>query len=197
MSLQARMFISDDSGQGGGSKIPVGIHQGTVVFNGLTTDTGWTDINFAMTTNGKVLHKRLFEPTGSSPMDGETIQEAYDREVKRNLRHIADLIGALLGNEVLSTFEAPTYKEFVAKAQALLQGVKGVAVNLKVVPDGKEGKYPDVPRYGLYVERYTPGSETRLKFSNKEIEAIQLMEQKRAVKSGDGSLSTEDLESLV
>jgi hypothetical protein len=136
-------------------------------------------------------------PTGGNPREGETIQEAYDREVKVNLEAIVKLMVALLGKETASNFGAADYKEFVSKASALLQGVKGVKVNLKVVPDYKEKTYPDLPRYGTYVELHEEGRETSLKYSEKELTAISEMEQKRASERGEGSMNSEDLTSLI
>jgi hypothetical protein len=196
MSLQAKLFLNSDNGTGG-TKIPVGIHEGTVVFSGLVTDQTWTDILFSEPTTGRAIHKRLFMPTGSKPKDGETIQDAYNREQKRNLGQITDLMLVFLGPEIVETFEATDYKEFVAKAALLLGAHKNVPVNLKVIPDYKEKMYPELP-YSRYVERHNPGSETGLKLSKDDNAAISEMEMKRAAKSNAaGSASSEDLESLV
>jgi len=104
-----------------------------------------------------------------------------------------------VGSEVVETFEASDYTEFVAKASALLNQYKNVPVNLKVVPDYKEKMYSDLPDFGSYVEKHEVGSETRLKFSAKETAAISEMEQNIAtkLKSGEGGMSSEDLQSLV
>lgn len=106
---------------------------------------------------------------------------------------------ALLAPEVVEQFEATDYKSFIAGAALLLNGQKGVKINLKVVPDWKEGIYPDLPSYGTYVERYVAGVPATLKFSKKEAEAIAQMEDKRTTtaSSTGGAMSSDDLESLV
>jgi len=196
--IQAKLFL--DSGTStGGSKIPVGIHQGTVVFSGLTTDQNWTDILFTEPTTGRTIHKRLFAPTGNRPKEGETVLDAKNREQSNRLGQLSNLLLAIVGSEVVETFEASDYTEFVAKASALLNQYKNVPVNLKVVPDYKEKMYSDLPDFGSYVEKHEVGSETRLKFSAKETAAISEMEQNIAtkLKSGEGGMSSEDLQSLV
>lgn len=105
---------------------------------------------------------------------------------------------AVLDPAVVDAFEAGDYKSFVAGASLLLNDKKGTKVNLKVIPDRKEQKYPDVPSYGTYVERHIPGGVSSLKFSKKELEAISLMESNRAnTATASGAMSSEDLTSLV
>lgn len=191
--LQAKLFHDDPQTGGGGIKVPVGIHEGTVVFSGLSTDVSWTDINFT-SNDGRVIHKRLFLPTGSRLLEGETIQDALDREVKQNLQHLVQVMTALLGKEVVDNFEAADYRSFVAQASAQLNPLKNTAVNLKVVPDYKEQKYPDLPRYGTYLEKHQPGVATSLKYSTKELEAVATMEKNRVGASSGATLeNTEDV----
>jgi hypothetical protein len=104
----------------------------------------------------------------------------------------------LLSPEIVEAFSAVDYKSFVSSAAALLNQQKGTPVNLKVVPDYKEQKYPDLPKYGTYVEKYKDGVPTNLTFSKKELEAVAAMEGKRAASQNAGSaMSSEDLTSLV
>lgn len=105
------------------------------------------------------------------------------------------MLEQLLGKEVLETFEAPDYNSYIAKAAALLETVKGKRVNLKVVAD-KEGKYPDIPVSGVYVETHVPGQETALKYSAKELEAIAKMSNTRSAAEGSGTMNDDDLESV-
>ena len=200
MAYQAKLFAAEIAAdnQGGGIKIPVGLHtDGSVMFNGLTTESTWTDINYA-NQGGRSLHKRLFTPTGASPLEGESITDAKSREESRNIGHIVQVMVAVLDPAVVDAFEAGDYKSFVAGASLLLNDKKGTKVNLKVIPDRKEQKYPDVPSYGTYVERHIPGGVSSLKFSKKELEAISLMESNRAnTATASGAMSSEDLTSLV
>ena len=197
---EAKLFAAELAAEnkGSGVKIPVGIHSdGSVVFNGITTETTWYDINFS-NKSGKTIHKRLFTPTGASPLENETIQDAKTREESRNIGYIVQLMTELLSPEIVEAFSAVDYKSFVTSAAALLNQQKGTQVNLKVVPDYKEQKYPDLPKYGTYVEKHKVGIPTKLTFSKKELEAVAAMEGKRAASQNVGSaMSSEDLTSLV
>lgn len=104
---------------------------------------------------------------------------------------------AILGKDVVDNFEAVDYKGFIASASAMLNSKKGTKVNLKVVPDRKEQKYPDLPSYGTYVEAHTAGVPTKLKYSKKELEAIETMERNRNSSSTGGAMSASDVSSLV
>jgi hypothetical protein len=199
---EAKLFAAElaADNKGSGVKIPVGIHSdGSVVFNGITTETTWYDINFS-NKSGRTLHKRLFTPTGASPLGNETIQDAKTREESRNISYIVQLMTELLSPEIVEAFSAVDYKSFVTSAAALLNQQKGTQVNLKVVPDYKEQKYPDTmsSKYGTYVEKHKVGIPTKLAFTQKELEAVAAMEGKRAASQNVGSaMSSEDLTSLV
>jgi hypothetical protein len=130
-------------------------------------------------------------------LEGESISDAKSREESRNIGHIVQVMMAVLDPTVIEAFEAADYKSFVTGASLLLNSQKGTKVNLKVVPDRKEQKYPDVPSYGTYVERHVVGIPTSLKFSKKENEAISLMEANRANTTASSAMSAEDLTGLV
>lgn len=85
---------------------------------------------------------------------------------------------ALLGAEVVETFGAADYKGFIAAATLLLTPLKGTEVNLKVVPDWKEGIYPDLPMT-RFVEKYQAGVTPQIRFSKKEEETVDAMIAKR------------------
>ena len=130
--LQASLFKDAPMQSTGGTKIPVGVHNGGVFFQGLNNEAGWTDINFS-NNDGRSIHKRLFTPTGSFPKNGENIQEAYNREVDRNLKSLVHVMEALLGAEVIETFGAADYKGFISAATLLLTPLKGTEDRKSVV----------------------------------------------------------------
>lgn len=192
--LQAKLFV-DEGGSSGGVKIPVGIHSGAE-FLGITTETTWSDINYGY--EGRSIHKRLFKPTGGRPKEGETIQQALDRETARNLGQLVQVMEVFLGKDVVDNFEATDYNSFIASASVMLNAKKGTKVHLKVVPDWKEQKYPDLPTYGTYVEILTEGKPTTLEFSKDELKAIGVMELNRtSASSGGSAMASEDLGKLV
>lgn len=160
--------LMEDTGEG--AKIPVGIH-GDVNFLGLKKDTTWWDILFVKPATRQTIHKRLFQPTGEYTYENETPEEAYNREVDNNLKHVVHLLREFLGDESTSQLEAPDYEAFVEMAADYLDQFIGEQVWLKVIPDRK-GKYPDLGRYPNYVERFVEGMETTLKFTKKEGEAV-------------------------
>jgi hypothetical protein len=104
---------------------------------------------------------------------------------------------AVLGKDVVDSFEASDYKSFIALASAMLNPKKGAKVHLKVVPDRKEQKYPDLPSYGTYVEMFIEGVATKLKYSKKELEAIELMERNRNSSSVGAAMGAADVAGLV
>lgn len=175
--LQASLFKDTPMQSTGGTKVPVGVHNGGVFFQGLNNEAGWTDINFT-SKDGRSIHKRLFTPTGSFAKSGENIQDAYNREVDRNLKSLVHVMEALLGAEVVETFGAADYKGFISAATLLLTPLKGTEVNLKVVPDWKEGVFPDLPMT-RFVEKHQEGVAPQIRFSKKEEEAVAEMEAKR------------------
>lgn len=179
-----------------GTKIPVGIHIGTITFDGIVPDPTWgADIKFSEPATGKSIYKRLFTPTGSKPQidKGETVQQAKDREIARNLSHVTQLLQAFLGTEFAAEFGASSYDAYLASAIAVLSPFKGSKVNLKVVPD-RTGAYPDLPSYGTYVEKHIPGEESKLKFKPAEQESIIKAEGES--RKGTGSMS-EEVGSLI
>lgn len=103
-----------------------------------------------------------------------------------------------LGKDVVDNFEATDYNSFIASASVMLNAKKGTKVHLKVVPDWKEQKYPDLPTYGTYVEILTEGKPTTLEFSKDELKAIGVMELNRtSASSGGSAMASEDLGKLV
>lgn len=131
--IQAKLFF-ESSLSGGGSKIPVGIHEGTVMFDQLVTEGTWADIRFS-DTSGRTIHKRLFQPAGSNPKNGETPVDARQREEDKNVQQLVYVMRQLLGDEATASVNAQTYDEFVTKSAMMLNNQHGVKVNLKVVPD--------------------------------------------------------------
>lgn len=176
--IQAKFYFEETPGRSG--KLEVGVHSG-VQFLGLVKSEDYYDIRFG--SKGSFIHKRLFRPTGSNPQDGETVAEAITREIDRNLKHVVRMMDIVLGDEVVSGFEAPDYDSFMAKAAEALNANKGYLVNLKVIPD-RNNKWPDLGYYPSYVEKHVPGEEPSLKFSAKELERLEQYKQAQAASDG-------------
>lgn len=135
-----------------------------------------------MDTEGRSIHKRLFVPNGAFQLEGETIQQAYDRERDRNLAQVVKLLREFVG-EAVGELQAEDYRSFMSKAIVMLAPYKGQKVNLKVVPDNKEKRYPDLPNRE-YVEKHVPGTPSKLWLSKREVEEIQKMSSASTASSG-------------
>lgn len=170
--------------QGGGVKVPVGIHEG-ITFSGVTKEPTWVDVSFH-NSDGRSIYKRLFNPTGSAPKEGETVTEALQREQERNARVLTEVMYAVVDAEVVDNFSAPTYQAFVDGALFYLQQKKGALVNLKVVPDYKEKKYPELP-LSRFVEKHVPGEATTLAFSKAQQSDVEKMMARRDSESPKAS----------
>ena len=166
---QASMFF-ENSLPTGGSKIPVGIHKG-VMFMGLVKGEGFYDLKF-QNSAGQDIHKRLFNPDGSKPKEGESPAEAIQRQTGNNLKHVVHLLRVIYGDDAISKIEAPTYEDFMKKAINLTNSQKGFLVNLKVTLD-RTNKYSDLGFFpASYMEAFVEGQESQLRFSKKEQEAL-------------------------
>lgn len=165
--IQANLFL-DTPQYSGGSKIPVGIHQGCI-WSGMTVESDYLDLNFS-NKEGQQIHRRLSKPTGASPKENETPVEALEREITLNIQHVVKMMQILLDPAVVNDFKAETYTEFVKNAAVLLNEKKGELVNLKVTADYKNPVYPSLSYFPRYVEKYQEGVPTRLKFSKQEEE---------------------------
>lgn len=156
------------------------------------------DIQF-VDSNGRTAHKRLFTPTGENPKQGESITDALKRKEDANITALVGVLRELVP-EAIDTLEAADYKSFVDKAVSLLNGVKGIKVNLKVTPDYVSQKWPELP-YDSYVEKFIPGVETKLSFSKKELGDLEKYQANAAAFAAKGSngnqMTTESLGNLV
>lgn len=164
-------LVFDKSLSTGGSRIPVGIHEG-VMFMGITKGEGFYDILF-QNPAGQQIHKRLFDPNGTKTKEGESPAEAIERQTATNLAHPVEILRIAYGDDAAGSVEAPTYEAFMQKVIALTTPKKGMLVNLKVTPD-RTGQYSDLGFYpSRYVEGFVEGESTKLKFSKKELETMQ------------------------
>lgn len=167
--IQAKLYFENTLSTGG-SKIPVGIHQG-VMFMGLVKDDGFIDINF-QNSAGQVIHKRLFTPDGQRPKEGESAADAIERQTGNNIKHVVHLLREMYGDDAVSQLEAPTYDKFIDKALTLVNPKKGFLVNLKVTLD-RSGKYSDLGFFPTsYMEAFVEGKECQLRFTKREQEAL-------------------------
>ena len=93
--------------------------------------------------------------------DGETQEQAAQREVNGKLQHIQHALETFLpSNQTVIT--ASSYKEFTETAiRRLLPAVKDVPLRIKLLVDSK-GQYVQFPRFTPYVEKQVEGQKSRL-----------------------------------
>lgn len=168
---QAELIFKDEILPKKGVKIPFGIHTKvsvTSVERGKTEkDKSYFDVNFEL--DGRFHNIRLWDPSGAYPKQGESTQDAIEREARTNLAHLVRLMHIFLGEDAMLKFSAKTYEDFITKAIALLTPkLKNKFVNLKVTYD-KDGVYPEVAKYD-YLEEYNEGVEPTIAFSKWEKE---------------------------
>lgn len=188
--IQAKLLFDSPSKEGGQSQIPTGIYtDGTTSFTTFVRDQQWWDINFA-DTSGRSIRKRLFDPKGTFPYEGESPEEALYREMEDNLKHVVKLARVLLGDEATEQISAEDYQSFNQKVSELVAPFKGSPVNLKVSvvkrkdkETGKDLYFSDLGRYPNYLEEV--GGTSKLKFSKREAEVLSEYEEFKRQDSSD------------
>lgn len=153
----------------GPKKLDVGIHT-NVKLTGIEIGNSYFEITF--TGENGYATKRVFEPTIDYvyPREGESNLEALERMQGENLSVLSKLLSIYLTIENFERFEAPTYKEFVAKAKQTLDPIKGKkGFNLKVRLD-KNKVYPELGYGTEWFEEYKEGEASNLAFTPREIE---------------------------
>lgn len=150
-----------------GIKIPFGIHTNCVVTSVVKGDN-YVDINFE-DSEGRSHNKRLWEPNGKYPKQGETSDQAIERESLENLAHVVKILHIFLGENNLDAVEAKTYDGFVEKAIKLVTPkLASKKVNLKLIYDA-EGIYSTFGKFPDYIEENT-GEAPKIDFTKWEKE---------------------------
>ena len=174
--ISAKVF---KGGMSNGSLEP-GIYEGCT-FESIVVENGWLDITF--TVNGRNMRKRIFDPAGKYPNDGETIQAAIDREVATNAAQLTHVMQAIVSEEEINKVEGKDYASFVAAVAKALKGKNGALVNVKLVFD-KAGEYVEFPRRNAWIEKHVNGEPAKLKISQKELQPGE--SKKKVAKEVDG-----------
>lgn len=160
-------LLKDESSKG----IPVGVQQDVAVTSiargSSPNNNKFVKIEFSK--DGGKLSKTLWEPKGSYPEEGETLDEAKRREGRTNLQVIGKLLKIFLSPEELASFPKLDYEPFIDKAIAVLTPkLKNKTVNIKVVYD-KKGEYTELSRYD-FIEEHVPNTPPTLELSTWELE---------------------------
>jgi hypothetical protein len=156
---------------GGASKIPAGIHSNVKI---TKIDIGPNYIDFLFEDQeGRVDNDRHFFPDKDrvNPRDNQTAEEAFQAEVKDRVERLTQYPQIYFEKEELSKLSqgVGSFEALAKRVQdALTPKLATQTVNIKTIPN-KDLKYPEFPRYPLYVEKYVEGQEPTLKYSKWEL----------------------------
>jgi len=156
------------------AKLPVGIHSDINLDKVEVSKTAngyeYIEFLFKQKESGEEARQRIFFPNGDArQFDDETPQEANQRDVNQRLAHVIVITETLNANKDCN-IEAKTFAEFCNKAAEVAMKGKDTTVRLKLVPNSKG--YTDFPKYPNYIENQDLTKETRLRFSEKELQRI-------------------------
>lgn len=156
---------------GGGVKMGVGIHEKVRFLEPEETDKH-IDILWEAP-DGKTQKKRLFHPSDTykpTLRDGETEEDAKQREVDENIEHLRDYCYLCYAPAEVDEVSGKTYRDLAHKLLTMLKAkINDFYVNLKVIPTS-DLQYTEIPRYaGGYIELWREGMKPTLKFSEWEV----------------------------
>lgn len=182
------------------SKLKPGIHDNCYLdkFEMDKTQTGseYCDIHYKRPESNETIYKRVWFPKPDAPYqrDGESAQEAHQRENREFLSHVVLATDAILsGSE--KDINAKTLKEFVTIAEQRTSKVRDKQpLRLKVIYDS-DGIYSELPRFANYVEAQIEGVKQKLSFSKWELENRMTASTIQAPASDD-AVTKEDSDDL-
>ena len=168
---QAQLF-NEEAAKSGGSKLQPGIHT-NVGLIGVEQGEDYYDVLFEK--EGLRANVRLWEPKGNFPNQGETEEQAKERERRANIDYLVHIMNLVIGLEASNKVQAATYEEFMRKAATLVNSkASQKRFNIKISKD-KKG-YGKMSSYRSNIELYTPGQEPGIKLTAKELAALSAEE---------------------
>lgn len=146
---------------GSGRKFPVGVHSKCKVVS-VEKGDNFIDFNYESEDGDLYHNKRVWFPSVDKlyPRDGETVAQAFDRDVNERLAHIVKHLRIFLSPEEIEKFQAPDFESFAEKAALVLNDrvLSSKYVNLSLIYDS-DGEYSTFGRYPNYIEEYVEGKE--------------------------------------
>jgi hypothetical protein len=193
--MQTNLFGKDlfeKMKSGGSSKMSIDIHTKIKLKDIDISDT-YIDIWFEDPTTSATINKRLWIPdiAKTTARDGMSVQETYETRIHEELYHLLDLTKCMVGIDVASNIPISGLKETALSIRTLLMPYTNTKfLNLKVTSTS-DGKYPELSRFPGYLETYTEGEPTKLKFKPSEISRMN------AKNSASDASSKPDINNLV
>ena len=192
--MQTNLFGKDlfeKMKSGGSSKMPSAIHTKIKLKDIDVSDT-YVDIWFEDPSTSATINKRLWIPdiARTTAREGMSVQETYETRIHEELYHLLDLTKCMVGVEIASNIPIGGLKETALAIRTLLMPyVNTKFLNLKVTTTS-DGKYPELSRFPGYLETYTEGEPTKLKFKPSELSRMNL---KNSVDDASSKANLDDL----
>lgn len=166
------------SGGASGSRIPAGIHT-NVTITGLELGPNYVDI-FLEDSEGREQKDRQFFPDKDrlNVPSGQTLEQAFTKEVQDRVDKLVQYMQVFMSDDELAAISTQMsavgidrgFEVLAKKAVEILPSrLHSAKVNIKLIPD-KDLKWPEFPRYPLYVEKFVEGQEPTLKYTTWELE---------------------------
>jgi hypothetical protein len=171
-SKKANEYLKTNSKR---SRIKPGIHTGVYLEDVKVTKTvngkPFMEFIFYKKDSNEVAPKRVWFPSEKPYIrEGETEDQARQREVNENLSHILTILECYVSSDE-AQIEAGSFQEFceIAKTKLLASDYADIPVRLKLTYDA-DGIYTAFPKYPNYIERDIEEKPISLYFSKWELE---------------------------
>lgn len=165
-------YIDDSSKR---SKMSVGVHSNcfleSMEIAKSKSNVEYMEFNFVKKEDNTVMNQRVWFPNADPrPFEGETPEQALQREVNSKLAHVVKIMKCFI-SEKEAEISAGSFGEFcqIAKAKIEKTAYKNQPLYLKVIYD-KEGLFPQFPNFPNYIQKQVEGQECKVKMSNWELE---------------------------
>lgn len=173
------MFNNENAYQPKANSFSPGIHSGCTIKEAevLTASSGNKYVKMTVRQESTNSEKPLiiFFPPKKDEVKTygeETKEQAYERELRKSVGVLTNLMMAQMGPEEYKT-SGKDEDEFFTKAIAKIVKHKNKPFHIKLVVDNNNPAYSMFPKYPGAFEMHTEGLETTLKFSKRELEALK------------------------
>jgi hypothetical protein len=179
------------------SKMGVGIHSNcnleSIEIAKTKANVDYMEFIFVKKEDNTFMNQRIWFPNPNpKPFDGETPEQALEREIKSKLSHVVKILKTFV-SEKDAEINANSFGEFcsIAKARIEKTNFKNQPVYLKVIYD-KDGVFTQFPTFPNYIQKQVEGQECRIKMSAWELENRCTPAKINEAPKGSGTINAED-----
>jgi hypothetical protein len=144
-------------------KVELGVHE--------ATSSKYMDIVYVRKDNDTESLKRMWWPSDSPyQREGETKDQAIQREINDKIRTMSSILECYMSLEE-AEINASSFDDYVSKFKARLDSKKfnEIPVRVKLIWD-TAFEYPEISKYGNWVERQIQDVPTKLRYTKYEQE---------------------------